>query len=129
MIKLIYRDEDFFAKSFSFLWIKRIYVGRWFNETTMATQLAILCHERGHLRYHHTELKMLCFVFAPFLFRWFCLQTEFAADRYAAEQGQATELLKCFSREYDGGLFHPSHAARRQHLERYEQTRSTHVMG
>lgn len=114
--------EPILARAFSFGWYKRVEVGSKFFKLSYGGQLAVLNHEQGHLVGHHTELRMLCLLLAPFALKWLCHKQEMAADRYAAERGFSRDLIKLLAGEGGGGLY-PTNAVRRAALEKYDQSR------
>lgn len=129
MIQVVKTDDDRIAWAASFFWWSRIYTGRQFDKVNPEMAPAILAHEAGHVYGHHTEWRFLCMlVFFPLIF-CMCRKQELIADNYAARLGYGKILLKLLAHECDGGLFHPSHAVRRFHLEQYEQSRSAPVKG
>ena len=101
------------ACAFSLGPYKKILYGSGFKKLPNDVQAAITSHEEGHLHGHHTELRILCLLFMPFMLKWLCQKQEVMADRYAVSQGHAIGLLKLLKSEYGGDFFSPSHAHRR----------------
>ena len=83
--------------------------------------MAVLSHEYGHLKGHHTEWRILTFLFLPFLFRMVCKEQEFLADKHAAKHGHGRMLINILISDFDGGNLQPSHLERRSRLKQYEQ--------
>ena len=100
------------ARSFSFGWFKRVYVGSKFHAYSPRLKTAILLHEFAHCHGHHTEWRILLFMLAPWLARW----QEYRADAYVARAGYGPELYCVLINDSPGGLFHPSNWQRRQKL-------------
>lgn len=119
MIKFVRTSEPIVARSISLFWWKRIYLGSFFDCLTPPEQFAVIGHEEGHCAHHHTEMRILCLLLAPFLFFELCRRQEFSADRYSAQHGHSRFLCQVLESDYDGGLLHPSHAARREALSKY----------
>jgi Zn-dependent protease with chaperone function len=123
MIKTSRTDADIIAYSWSFFWIKRVTVGKRFNKLTFEGRNAVFAHEQGHVELHHTEKGLLCLLLTPWRFFKVCRKQELEADLYAASRGHALGLIDLLRYEQDATWSHPSHAERRKHLKKYEQTR------
>ena len=119
-MKIIPVPDDMIARAISFGWFKRIYTGTKFNMLPRMQQLAVLSHERGHCEGHHTEQRLLCLLFAPWMFFKLCKRQEFQADRYACNHGFGRYLYSFLSSDFDGGMFQPSHIERRTAILQYE---------
>jgi Peptidase family M48 len=113
--KIIETNEYITARSLSLLWFKRIYVGYRYLHLNPAMRLAVLAHEEGHLRGHHTEWRILALL-VPGLPLWLAKQQEYWADAYACRAGHGLALYWLLADESDGGHFHPSNCLRRQKL-------------
>ena len=118
-MKIVPVPEETIARSLSFGWFKRAYVGTDFNKLSPMQQCAVLSHERGHCDGHHTEQRILCLLFAPWMFFKLCKWQEFQADKYACERGWSRHLYDLLASDFDGGLFQPSHIERRHAIKQY----------
>lgn len=102
--------------AFSFLWVKRIYIGPRFDAFPEDVKAALLAHEEGHVVNHHSEIRLLCMIFCPWwmdrLARW----QEMQADLYAASKGHADGLYKFLNRSRRCGTFYPTDLQRRRNL-------------
>jgi len=131
MIHFYVTTKPLYAYAFSFLWYKRITLGAKFEELKNEERKAAIFHECGHVSGHHTEWRILCALFCPWLLKDFCRKQELEADLYAAQYGYAKGLLSLLEKEWVGNFFQPSHAIRReqlkQYLEKYEQSRMVPV--
>ena len=127
MIKIVSTREFIIARSTSFFWWKRIYVGVRFFTLSDAQREAVLAHEEGHCNLHHSELRSLAVLLCPFLIKWVCHKTEYAADLYAAERGLAKPLIQVLNNDKRETVLHPSNRNRRKALEQYEYLRLTPV--
>lgn len=123
MIKVFQTDEQIVARAWSFFWIKRVVIGSLFWKLPFHIRNAVMAHEEGHAEMHHTEWRVVCLLFAPWMIFDVCKQHELDADLFAASRGHGAALIEFLKFDKDCGLFHPSHAERRQHLERYEYPR------
>ena len=110
--KVILTTEPIIARSFSFGWFKRVYVGTKFPAFSPRLKTAILLHEFAHCNGHHTEFRMLLWPIGLWLAKW----QEYQADAYVARCGFGPELYCLLYPESPGGLFHPSNCQRRQKL-------------
>ena len=119
-MRILETSEPMIARSFSFGWYKRVYVGTEFHKLDALRQAAVLAHEQGHLEGHHSELRMLCFLFAPFFFFRLCRHQEYQADLYAMKKGYARQLFDLLKSDFDGGLLQPAHIERRLAIRQYE---------
>ena len=129
-MKLIRTDEPIIARAFSFLWMHRVYVGRRFFELPPNEQVAALMHEEGHCVHRHTEQRVTCLLFLPFLLSWLCRRQEFEADRYSSQRGHSIALLQILKGDFAGNFFTPSHRERRERITlHHEQIRAAYVTG
>lgn len=126
-MKVIHTNENMIARSLSFLWWKRIYVGTKYWNLLRSQKEAVLAHEEGHCKFHHTELRLLTLLFCPVLIKPVCHKTEFAADRYAASKGLAKPLSQVLSFDREEDWLYPCNTDRRKALENYEYPRMTPV--
>ena len=115
-MKYVTVDRPFMARAFSFFWLKRVYLGRRFFELPPNEQLAAIRHEEGHCDGHHTELRVLCLLLAPWLLGWLCRRQEFEADRYSSQRGHTESLLQILKDDKPGTYFSPSHRDRRERI-------------
>lgn len=117
-LHVVHVDAPWSARSFSFLWIKRIYIGRGFDKLPVHVRNAVFAHERYHVDHHHTEIRMLAaLAVLPLLWiKRICHAQEFAADRWVAEVGFRKGLLQLLAADSPESLTHPSHEARRAQL-------------
>jgi len=129
MLTLVQTDHPGHARAISFGRLKQVWLGRGFAALPEDQQAAVLAHEAGHCHHHHLEARWLCLIFTPLLYPWLCRRQELEADRYAASLGHGQALSRFLASECAGGWFHPSHAERREVLERHEQTRLAPVTG
>ena len=129
MILFYKTTNNIYAYAFSCLWYKRVTLGKKIEELTDVERAAAIFHEVGHVEQHHTEWRVICLLFAPFLLKWLCRKQELDADRYAAQYGHAQGLLSLLANEWDGNFFQPSHALRRASLERQDHSRPVPVTG
>ena len=112
-MKIVRTDKPFIARSFSFLWWKRIYIGTKYTHLTSAQRTAVLAHEEGHCNLHHTEIRFLALFLLPFYLKYVCHSTELAADRYAAKRGHGRGLVSLLKRTRNPeSFFHPSDETR-----------------
>jgi Peptidase family M48 len=112
-MKIVRVDKPYIARSFSFLWLKRIYIGSMYDHLSSAQRQAVLTHEEGHCALHHTELRLLTLILFPFLLKYVCHQTELAADRYVAQRGQGRGLIALMRRTQNPeSFFYPSDKTR-----------------
>lgn len=129
MTKLVETDWPGYARAFSMLWVKRIYTGALFETLEYRQRQAVIAHEVGHLRGHHTEWRVICFLIAPFcakkVFHW----QEFQADAYAVKLGYGLEMLALLAGDYPGDFFSPSNADRRSRIELALRTISAKTTG
>ena len=109
---VIVTTEPIIARSFSFGWFKRVYVGAKFHAYPPRIKAAILLHEFAHCNGHHTEWRMLLWPIGLWLAKW----QEYRADAYVARCGYGPELYCLLHRDTPGGAFHPSNCQRRQKL-------------
>lgn len=109
---VIVTTEPIIARSFSFGWFKRVYVGANFHAYPTRIKIAILLHEFAHCNGHHTEWRMLLWPIGVWLAKW----QEYRADAYVARCGYGPELYCLLHRDTPGGAFHPSNCQRRQKL-------------
>jgi Zn-dependent protease with chaperone function len=116
MTKLVYVNSDVPARSFSFMWFKRIYLTSAFFTLKPDEATAVLLHEQGHCRGHHTEWRMLCLLLCPFLLRRLCHWQEYQADAYAQRAGYGIALSRLLSYDDKPWPFHPPNSLRRQKL-------------
>lgn len=116
-MKIVKCEKWFVARSFSFLWFKRIYVGEKMSKLPADQQMAVLAHEEGHCEHHHTEKRLLA-LFFPFMLQKMCHRHEMEADRYAAMQGHASPLIK-FIRRCNQGPYHPNNECRIEALKKF----------
>ena len=121
--------EPIIARSVSFFWYRRVYIGTKFARLPKGQQTAVILHERGHIEKHHTEARLLSvlFPFKPFI-RWLCHRQEYAADRYVLEHGFGRELVDFLVANGARESFtHPSDYARACRLQKmlYDARTST----
>lgn len=126
-MKVIYTGENIIARSISFLWWKRIYLGTRYWKLLRSQKDAVLAHEEAHCKFHHSELRLLTLLFCPVLIKLVCHKTEFVADRYAANKGLAGPLIQVLSFDREEDWLYPCNADRRKALEDYEYTRMAPV--
>jgi hypothetical protein len=114
-VQVVHVDAPWSARSFSFLWIKRIYVGKGFDKLPVHVRNAVFAHEHYHVSRHHTEARALAMCIPllwPFIKR-ICHEQEFAADEFAVSCGFRKGLLQLLQADSAESLTHPSHEARR----------------
>lgn len=119
-MKIVTTTEPIIARSISFLWFKRIYIGIGYWNLLKSQKEAVLAHEEAHCKFHHTELRLLTVLLCPFLVKWVCHKTEFAADRFAASRGYAKPLIQVLGFGKRDSWFYPSPDSRVKALEQYE---------
>lgn len=112
-IKVALLNEPIIARSFSFLWIKRIYLGSKWLALPTTVKSAVLEHERAHCDGHHSEMRMLALL-VPVIIPWLCRWQELRADARAVEAGFGSEMLWLLRDESSGGPFHPTNLLRRE---------------
>lgn len=110
-MKVVRTSEPIIARSASFLWWKRIYIGEKFDRLSTDEKYSVIAHELAHCEGHHTEIRML-FMFIPFLFSWICRQQEYSADKYAKDRGYGASLARVISRNANNGPYYPSTESR-----------------
>jgi hypothetical protein len=93
-----------------------VIIGTHFDSLPQDMQAAALAHEEGHLKGWHAELRLLCAVFAPFFYKKLCHRQELSADKYAVNNGHWFGLLRLLRGEFEGNLWSPSHALRREQI-------------
>jgi hypothetical protein len=114
-MKIVRTKESIVARSASFFWWKRVYVGAWFWLLAPETRAAVLAHESYHCHQHHTEWRILALLF-PFIIPRLCRRQELEADAFAASFGHGPALYEFLKPGIGGGLFHPSNDVRRDAL-------------
>lgn len=119
MVRMVWSDRNFVAKSWSFFGIKRVIVGALHSKLPISQQFAVEMHEVAHCHFHHIEKRWLCLLMNPWNYSRLCKQQEFDADRYAAERGHAQGLIDFLRDENEESFLYPSHSERRQHLKQY----------
>lgn len=117
------------ARALSFGPYKKIEFGPEFYKLPEDMQKAVIAHEVGHVRGHHTELRLIfaiilvvasilfkwwIFIVASSLLSWLCRKTELWADRYAVKCGYAIGMLKLLEFEHPGDFFNPPTKYRRE---------------
>jgi len=117
-LQIVKSRGHFIARSFSFFWYKRIYVGTEFKKLPRDEKAAVLAHEEGHCENHHTEKRMLALLF-PFQLMKMCHQQELEADTHAGRLGHATALIEVIRRGGDAGSYYPPIDARVKNLKQY----------
>ena len=115
MVRTLRVDEPLVARSVSFFWYKRIYLGNKWDRLPTEQRDAVIAHELGHCLKHHTEWRALA-LFFPFFIPSLCRHQEFEADAYACEQGHGPALHKLLGYEAMRGPYHPTNFERRQKL-------------
>lgn len=91
-----------------------VVTGRQLEPLSQEEREAIVMHETGHIRHHHTLKRMWPRSFA------YCRKQELEADRYAAERGHAGGLIRFLSRLPDDcGPLHPKTSERIAALRSY----------
>ena len=116
-MKIVNCKKWFVARSFSFLWFKRTYVGAKFHKLPADQAMAVLAHEEGHCELHHTERRLAALLF-PFMLQKMCHRHEMEADKYAAMRGHADGLIR-FIRRCNQGPYHPNNEARIEALKKF----------
>lgn len=97
-------------------WASVIFAGPGYDRLTEGQKSAVVLHEMYHCMSHHTEWRIVAFLF-PFIIPWLCRRQEFAADRYAALCGHAQDLIEVLANPLrPGSVTHPSHAERIERL-------------
>jgi hypothetical protein len=127
IVAIVSSNESIVSRAWSFFWIKRIVTGKYFLSLSVRLRAAVLHHEAGHIENMHTEKRIACLLFCPWKICMLCKNHEFEADRYAADKGHGKAILEFLRPDNQGGIFHPSNAERRNHLEQYEYTRTAPV--
>lgn len=119
-VEIIKRESKHLAYVTGILWWKKLYIHTKFTKLSKEMQCAVIAHELGHIKHFHTEQRILCILFLPFLYVKLCRWQEFQADSFAASLGFADPLryLLCSLKDV-GGLVHPTHRERVKNLEKY----------
>ena len=123
------KHSNIIAMAGSFLFFGVIFLGRGYYRLSESQKLAVLAHEREHIRLHHTELRILALIFCFPLLPRICRQQEFSADAGAVKAGCGEALRQLLSFYYPRTFFYPSNRERRDALDAKldEQTRMTPV--
>jgi hypothetical protein len=117
------------AYSVSFLWFKRIYLGKEFLKLSLPQRKAVMAHEFAHLRGHHTELRFLCLLLFFPMYGWVCRKLEFKADQTVKKAGLANELMDVLKSEFPGNWRYPSNSDRRRKLLENPTLRGNRLTG
>jgi Zn-dependent protease with chaperone function len=114
---IVQTNEPITARSVSWLWYKRIYVGTKFIGLPERVKMAVLAHELAHCEGHHTEWRLLALICPiPLLIQWLCHWQEYQADAYVAQCGFGPELSWYLRKDGPGSITHPQNYLRRQKL-------------
>lgn len=105
-----------YCYAFSFLWYKRIFIGDEFETLPPKVRVALLAHEEGHLKSHHTEKRILCMLFAPWLMYKVAKRQELEADLHAARRGFSDGLYEFLDADKSESDFYPSDLQRKRNL-------------
>ena len=109
MIKTVATTEWMIARAL----FRTIYLGLRFHGLDDEVKAAVIAHEEGHIKGHHSEWRLVCLLLCFPLLPLLCRQQEIWADAYATRIGHGPALLKLLQSEYNGGFLNPSHAKRR----------------
>lgn len=112
-MRVIVTRRPIIARSLSFLWVQRIYIGTRYAALPYFARRAAIAHETAHLAGHHTEWRLLTALFAPFLMRWLCHRQEYRADADAAATGHLHGMLYLLHKDRPASLTHPKNMDRR----------------